>query len=303
MAPFAKAAIHNSHLVNRLEEVIHNDRGHRGLNSFWNWGALLKAAKIINACQDVYIVTGFYIPAVKRAETDGPLGAVNLAAAIASLGKRVAILTDPYESQVIKSAIKQSNGRDISFITFNKKEKIDSFAKQLNQGSCVISIERLGRAVNGRYYNMGGHDETQYTLPFDDMMLLTHRQYKTIGIGDGGNEIGMGNKYKKIMQYVSHGPVIASIVKADVLIMSGTSNWGGDALAFALQIINPRKNVLTPTLASSRKILKGIVDAGAVDGITLKNTTSVDGFMYDDIHANILRTLQIITRQRLKPTI
>ena len=56
----------------------------------------------------------------------------------------------------------------------------------------------------------------------------------TIGIGDGGNEIGMGKVLDKVILHVKHGKDIGTTVTCDYLITTGVSNWGGCALAKAI---------------------------------------------------------------------
>ena len=60
----------------------------------------------------------------------------------------------------------------------------------------------------------------------------------TIGIGDGGNEIGMGKVRDLVRKHIPHGEEIACCVGADQLITAGVSNWGGYALATALHILH-----------------------------------------------------------------
>lgn len=58
----------------------------------------------------------------------------------------------------------------------------------------LVAIERTGRAVDGHYYTMRGRDMSHLTAPIDDLFLFASQKgtTKTIGIGDGGNELGMG---------------------------------------------------------------------------------------------------------------
>ena len=56
----------------------------------------------------------------------------------------------------------------------------------------------------------------------------------TIGIGDGGNEIGMGKVLEKVAANVQYGSEIACTVASDYLVTAGVSNWGGFALAKAI---------------------------------------------------------------------
>ena len=60
----------------------------------------------------------------------------------------------------------------------------------------------------------------------------------TIGIGDGGNEIGMGKVQQKVIEHIENGRNIASTVATDHLITAGVSNWGGSALVAALRVLN-----------------------------------------------------------------
>jgi hypothetical protein len=59
----------------------------------------------------------------------------------------------------------------------------------------------------------------------------------TIGIGDGGNEIGMGNVKEKVIQHIRNGEDIACNVAVNHLITAGVSNWGGWALAMAVFVL------------------------------------------------------------------
>ena len=59
------------------------------------------------------------------------------------------------------------------------------------QPTLVISIERPGMAADGHYYNMRGENISARCASFD--YFLTLANCPTIAIGDGGNEIGMGN--------------------------------------------------------------------------------------------------------------
>ena len=61
-----------------------------------------------------------------------------------------------------------------------------------------------------------------------------HPEIVTIGIGDGGNEIGMGKVFERVAANIQHGSEIACTVPTNYLIAAGVSNWGGNALAKAI---------------------------------------------------------------------
>src|SRR5262245_25229331 len=94
-------------LLNRMRDIVQKDIGKRGLRTE-------TARNLINACADDFrlacrgladtkgarpaTVTGFYIPTAPppAAETDGALGAVFLARALAPLSIKVALITDGF---------------------------------------------------------------------------------------------------------------------------------------------------------------------------------------------------------------
>ena len=63
------------------------------------------------------------------------------------------------------------------------------------QPSLLIAIERCSFTTPGRYQNARGEDTSEYHAKLD--YLFKHHD-NTIGIGDGGNEIGMGNLTEQI---------------------------------------------------------------------------------------------------------
>lgn len=70
-------------------------------------GGLLAAARSLAAAPDAAVLTGFYIPAADppAAETDGPIGAVQLAAALRALGGEVRLVTDAPCAPVVAAAL------------------------------------------------------------------------------------------------------------------------------------------------------------------------------------------------------
>src|SRR5579872_2223568 len=84
---------------------------------------------------------------------------------------------------------------------------------------------------------------------------------KTIGIGDGGNEIGMGKiPHETIIKNITNGDLIHCRVPTDYLIVAGVSNWGAYALAagiFILRGVKPPPDLFNPD--SEREILELIV--------------------------------------------
>ena len=137
------------------------------------------------------IVTGFYIITAGATETDGPPGAVVIGNALQSIGYEVVYVTDRYSLKVMEGTA----GPDSSVVEFPiaGEEESRSFAKELLSEiapSVIIGIERCGLTSEGLYRNMRGVDISEYNAKAD---YLFESGIPSVGIGDGGNEIGMGN--------------------------------------------------------------------------------------------------------------
>ncbi len=124
-------------------------------------------------------------------------------------------------------------------------------------------------------------DQTAPTHLLFDFIRENNLPVRTIGIGDGGNEIGMGS----IPWSVIHanipsglGARIACRVATDWTIACGVSNWGAYALGTAVAWLRGRPELLGEwTDECERAVLAALVAAGAVDGVTGQPTMSVDG--------------------------
>jgi hypothetical protein len=107
----------------------------------------------------------------------------------------------------------------------------------------------------------------------------------TIGIGDGGNEIGMGSfRWEELYPLVANGrgARIVCRVPADWTIIAGTSNWGAYALAAGLALVRMRHGVFREwTERRQEELLTHIVRHGpAVDGVTRQRQPTVDGLPF-----------------------
>ena len=90
------------------------------------------------------------------------------------------------------------------------------------QPALLISIERCGRNRNDEYLNMRARDITPQTARLD---YLFDGGVPSVGIGDGGNEIGMGNLVD-VIPSVDSLPDDPAISRVDRLVIASVSNWG-----------------------------------------------------------------------------
>jgi hypothetical protein len=147
---------------------------------------------------------------------------------------------------------------------------------------------------------MRGIDITHRTEPADRLFKLYPQldpAIRTIGIGDGGNEIGMGKiPHETIVKNIPNGDLIHCRVRTDHLIVCGVSNWGAYALAagvYVLRGVKPPADLFDPD--REREILEVMVREGPlVDGVTGKQTATVDGLTWDEYAAPLIRIREIL---------
>jgi hypothetical protein len=107
----------------------------------------------------------------------------------------------------------------------------------------------------------------------------------TIGIGDGGNEIGMGKIPWSIIRHnIPNGGMVACRVGTDHLIVCGVSNWGAYGLAAGVRILRRASvddDLFNPE--AEKALLEMMVEKGPlVDGVSGLPTATVDGLQIDD---------------------
>lgn len=266
----------------KLEKIITYNLSRRGMEGANLTGELKKAAMSLKNANTVLIVTGFVIKDRLFGETDGPTGAVCIAKALDMVGKNAIIITDIYSEKILRIAL-QLTGLEIILEIINKCDETNFYEIILNKykPDCLISIERPGEAADGLMYSMTGECISTLVPSMDGLFKeAKKRGLCTIGIGDGGNEIGMGKIRDYVINNVPHGDIMAASFATDYLILSGVSNWGAHALVAAMSILFNRD--LSYSAETGEKLLRAIVDIGAVNGITKENTLTVDGLGLDE---------------------
>ncbi len=251
-----------------IDEIIlnHSTRGMDKLQERYRVEHCKKAVEKFVTLQKgvVFLYTGFYVKGY--AETDGPLGTYFLALALRKSGYKPVIITDLY----CKDFFKDIETIYIPFAGFETKE-YSKILKNYNP-VCHFSIERLGRDKNGKYHNSRGVDIGAYTAPVDELYMLGSKNTPSFAIGDGGNEIGMGN-FKEFLKNTLH--VEPCIVESNYPIIASVSNWGAYGFIAYIQLF--AKSQLLPTFDEIEEYMNYILKLGCVDGITCKCEKSVDG--------------------------
>ena len=248
--------------MGRLEELILGDsrRGIDRLMDLLPGDFCAQTGRFVGAWPRgrVLLVTGFYVDG--RGETDGPPGTKLLFDALRKLGFSPLVVTDPFCAAYCTAA-------EMPFVTFGPEAGEEELRALLDRERPVglIAVERCGRAADGRYVNAKGRDIRDTMAPLDELFLGFDGP--TVGIGDGGNEIGMGNLADAVARRLGRVPCA---VRAGRLVVATVSNWGALGLCGALG----RLPTETDLLAAYRLC----TEAGLIDGITGESALSEDGF-------------------------
>ena len=226
------------------------------------------------------LITGFPVNGI--AETDGPPGAAAVGRALRNLNWHVVTVVDPMTRPVIEAL-----GRDLGEI-----EEIDTQGIPAAEAAtgrlldrirpqAAIAIERPGLTADGRLANMRGETLDPSPVPLDGLLRVP----VSIGVGDGGNELGLGSLAGFMRRRrISPAPCVT---RARHVLLASVSNWGAYGFTAMLEMLADRP--LTPSEADDRRWMRAIVRAGAVDGITARCEPTVDTFAYD-------RTAQVLHR-------
>jgi hypothetical protein len=326
-----------------IRDLIQEDVGNRGLRTDPN-------DNLITACPDdfeaacrsiaehpapaVGVVTGFFIPHAQppAGETDGPLGAIFLARALAPLGVRVVLATDAFAVRALEVSLRECGLRnEVPLVTLPSPDEAASlspaeygrrFADRAGALTHLVALERVGPSYtpeelrqragdavaaafaagvppehHDRCHSMRGRDITAHMSPAHHLFEGGRpADVITVGIGDGGNEIGMGKvPWEVIRRNIPGGERLACRTATDRLIVCGVSNWGAYGLAAGVRLLRGRgPDDGLFDVARERELLRAMVEEGPlVDGVTGQPTVTVDGLPFERYAAPLRRLAEI----------
>jgi hypothetical protein len=263
-----------------LQQIVASNSRERGASALCSPLLLEKASRLFLDASRVLIVTGFYIRRANAPETDGPPGAVALGRALARAGKHVLLMTDKRNCASLEACARSISDLHTDCVEDPEKMPMDM--------DLLVFIERPGQAADGRYYNMKGADIGDVVAPLDKMAAWAmRRDIAVLGIGDGGNEAGMGPLYDLLAVSMPHDAPCLSRVPATVCLPVDVSNWGAYALTAALSVFYRRWLGLDE--GEEEAMLQALLRAGAVDGVTGVSSLSVDGVELRELNEMTLR--------------
>ncbi|XP_037687988.1 LOW QUALITY PROTEIN: D-glutamate cyclase, mitochondrial [Choloepus didactylus] len=318
--------------IRELETLIAVDPGNRGIGHLLCRDELLRASLSLSHARSVLVTTGFptHFAHEPPEETDGPPGALALAAFLQALEKEVSLIVDQralgLHQKLVEEAVEQGVLKArIPMLTYQggSEEAAQAFLcedgdPKLPRFDHLVAIERAGRAADGNYYNARKMNIKHLVDPIDDLFLAAQKipGISSTGVGDGGNELGMGKVKEAVRRHIRNGAVIACDVEADFAVITGVSNWGGYALACALYILNScevhgrylRKAVgpprapgeqnwtqALPSVTKEEKMLGILAQHKVRSGVTGTVGMEVDGLPFHGIHAEMIQKLLEVT--------
>ena len=303
-----------------VDHLLALDPGARGIAKFFQPGGALRAAHALRRAERVLITTGFVV-AAGVAETDGPPGAALLGRALRTLGADVQYVTDDVTAPVLAASL-GALGEPDDVRCYPRGDGAARAVLDRERPTHLVAIERPGRARDGAYRNMRGVDVSAWNAPIDELFCCSgvrepglnrrwpvrgargsgrpinrrpsyHYRAVTIGVGDGGNEIGMGNIRARFAKRRGLAARIGSVVRVDHLVVAGVSNWGAYGIVAHLGRLAGRALLHTPD--DERRLVAACVAAGACDGVTRRHEPTVDGLPVD-AHAAVVALLAVATR-------
>jgi hypothetical protein len=281
-----------------LQKIVASDSRSRGAPALCRPEFLRDALRLLTESSRILIITGFYVQGADAPETDGPPGAAVLGRALERAGKSAVLLTDGRNFGALDACSRSIGGpRVLRADSPEEAEKAEVGGAEFGNieagkteagSALLVFVERPGHAADGCYYNMRGRDISAVAAPLDRAAeAALARGVSVLGVGDGGNEAGMGSLYEGLAEKMPGYARCLSRVPATVSLPADVSNWGAYALAAGLSVSCRRWLGLGDGEESA--MLEALLRAGAVDGTSGAPSMSVDGVSLPELNEKNLQ--------------
>jgi hypothetical protein len=279
----------------------------------------------------VLLVTGTGNPVwLPHGETDGPSGVAVLTRIFSSLGVRTCVLSEARFLPGVAGAVLAGGTPLLPEDAWRQRRNaalavefpegaaaaptfIDDLLARLPDVSAAFFIEKPGPNTLGVFHNSSGKPKADDWVAHAHLLndRLRERGVLTVGVGDGGNEIGFGKIRDRLIDVHPYGrdcgcPCHGGLLDAtqvDVQFPASVSNWGAYAIAAALALALGRFDLL-PAWDEVARTISAPVNEGAFDGYTGQSTATVDGTSLaanQAIYALMTETLRLAREGRQTP--
>lgn len=233
-------------------------------------------------------------------ETDGPVGALYLARVLEEVLNAVPVIIidtalQKYCSKpaanagllvtTLEQALIAKRGRvNAAVVTFLDCPVEDEDAHQVaarfmqeQQPKALIAVEMPALAADGFAHTASGraivHDHLAKADHF--FALAAQQGVLRIGLGDGGNEMGMGNLRQTLARISPIGETIAARSESDVPVVGASSNWAAYAIGICIEAMSGSTKVNRSIDLAG--IIRRCAEEGAIDGYSSRPEAKVDG--------------------------
>ncbi|MCC6042593.1 MAG: DUF4392 domain-containing protein [Candidatus Verstraetearchaeota archaeon] len=305
-------------LCEELDKVLRLDVGFRGIVDKLYYAArslvgsplVEAAARLISEVEreQVMVVTGFKVLPRMVQETDGPPGVLVLAKTLADLGLEVSLAIEEDSVEVLKAGAEIID-LECQIVSLPINRPLTDYSRELfelRKPALLVFVEKAGANDVGVYHTMFGVDISKYHSRAENLLEEARKiGAKTIAIGDGGNEVGFGAIKDAVRAFVPRGrdcgcPCrggIAASSKADIIVASSISNVGCYAVSCALSALHRLK--WHHDRNTELKLLRAMIDAGAVDGLSGEGIMRVDGVPVE-VSASLVDLMSYMTAEHSK---
>ena len=274
----------------------------------------------------VFIVTGTGAPpGLPKGETDGPLGGAALARAVdLGLGAKPVIISEERLAGPIAAAVQaggislldreavaaRSHAGVLELFPVGIHEGQLAAARLLDQyePTAIIFIEKAGPNHKGVFHSILGYARGPDIMGSAYWLADQARAsgVLTIGVGDGGNEIGFGKIRDAVREIQPHGQNcrcpceggVATVTTCDVLVAASVSNWGAYGIGAYLGYLLEDPDLVQDE-DTERRMLESCVLAGCTDSILGAQVPAVDGIPLG-VDLALVRMLRAIVGIALK---
>jgi D-glutamate cyclase len=232
-------------------------------------------------------------PHLAYGETDGPLGGASIIRAIElGLGAKPIVISEKHIMGPNRATIQAAGitiheqdvfeARPHSALAIEFPYGFDTgpHISQLfdeHRPKAVIFVERTGPNADGIFHSVTGSPKKPEEVVASHLFAAEakERGILTIGVGDGGNEVGFGRIYDEARE-IQAAPVAMTVTETDILVAASISNWGAYGIAAMLgYLLEKPELVQDPDM--EYRMLNACIAAGGADGAFTSPVMYVDG--------------------------
>jgi hypothetical protein len=266
-----------------------------------------------------FTLSGELSPDRVRAETDGLVATAALARAL-DLGYRAkpVVVTEAEIVPTISAALQTAGfhvfakiddivdmPHSVAVLDFPKDDsEAKGRARELVASlrpAAAVSIERPGRNDSGQYHMANGLSITPLVAKVDHLYTAAGQAGAlTIGIGDLGNEMGLGALQDACRQFTKYGAKcqcacgvgIACTVTSDVTVIGAISDNVAHGVIAALAYVRGEPDLI-PDARLEERLLEAVAGKGAEDGCAGLVMPWIDGIR-TDYHKRLVEQMRDI---------